>query len=38
MQPSLAYVDRHTGRLLEQHFLPAEFHQQHPPSRCQRRR
>jgi uncharacterized protein len=27
MQPSLAYVDRHTGRLLEQHFLPAEFHQ-----------
>lgn len=27
MQPSLAYVDRHTGKLLEQRFLPEEFHQ-----------
>jgi uncharacterized protein len=27
MQPSLAYLNRHTGALLEQQFLPAEFHQ-----------
>ncbi len=27
MQPSLAYVDRHSGVLLEQQFLPEEFHQ-----------
>lgn len=27
MQPSLVYVDRHSGALLEQHSMPAEFHQ-----------
>jgi len=27
MQPSLAYFDRHSGALLEQHWMPAEFHQ-----------
>lgn len=27
MLPSLAYIDRHSGALLEQHFLPAQFHQ-----------
>ena len=27
MKPSLAYIDRHSGRLLEQQFLPPEFHQ-----------
>jgi len=27
MQPSLAYIDRHSGALLEQHFLPADWHQ-----------
>lgn len=27
MVPSLAYIDRHSGELLEQHFLPAEWHQ-----------
>jgi hypothetical protein len=27
MLPSLAYFDRHTGELLEQQFLPQEFHQ-----------
>lgn len=27
MQPSLAYVDRRSGELLEQHYMPAEFHQ-----------
>lgn len=27
MVPSLAYIDRHTGALLEQHFLPEEWHQ-----------
>src|SRR5690606_30904222 len=27
MQPSLAYVDRNTGALLEQHYMPADFHQ-----------
>lgn len=27
MQPSLAYVDRASGKLLEQHYMPAEFHQ-----------
>jgi len=27
MQPSLAYIDRSTGALLEQQLLPAEFHQ-----------
>lgn len=27
MQPSLAYIDRHSGALLEQHYMPEEFHQ-----------
>ena len=27
MQPSLAYIDRTTGELLEQRYMPAEFHQ-----------
>ncbi|MDY6983760.1 MAG: DUF1513 domain-containing protein [Pseudomonadota bacterium] len=27
MQPSLAYVDRRSGELLEQHYMPEEFHQ-----------
>jgi len=27
MVPSLAYIDRHTGELLEQQFLPEEWHQ-----------
>jgi uncharacterized protein len=27
MQPSLAYIDRHSGELLEQHYMPDEFHQ-----------
>ncbi len=27
MQPSLVYVDRQSGALLEQHYMPAEFHQ-----------
>ena len=27
MQPSLAYIDRRSGALLEQHYMPAEFHQ-----------
>ncbi len=27
MRPSLAYVDRHSGKLLEQRFLPEQFHQ-----------
>jgi uncharacterized protein len=27
MQPSLAYIDRHSGALLEQHYMPPEFHQ-----------
>jgi hypothetical protein len=27
MQPSLAYIDRHDGALLEQHYLPPEWHQ-----------
>lgn len=27
MLPSLAYIDRHGGALLEQQFLPPEFHQ-----------
>jgi hypothetical protein len=27
MQPSLAYVDCHSGKLLEQHYMPADFHQ-----------
>lgn len=27
MQPSLTYVNRHTGAVLEQQTLPAEFHQ-----------
>lgn len=27
MQPSLAYIDRKSGDLLEQHYMPAEFHQ-----------
>lgn len=27
MQPSLTYIDRHSGALLEQHVMPPEFHQ-----------
>jgi uncharacterized protein len=27
MQPSLAYIDRTSGQLLEQHYMPEEFHQ-----------
>lgn len=27
MQPSLAYIDRRSGELLEQHYMPEEFHQ-----------
>lgn len=27
MRPSLAYVDRRSGALLEQHYMPADFHQ-----------
>ncbi len=27
MQPSLVYVDRQSGALLEQHYMPADFHQ-----------
>lgn len=27
MQPSLAYIDRTSGDLLEQHYMPDEFHQ-----------
>ncbi|HEY0963244.1 MAG TPA: DUF1513 domain-containing protein [Pseudomonadales bacterium] len=27
MQPSLAYIDRRGGELLEQHYMPEEFHQ-----------
>ncbi|MEY4640613.1 MAG: hypothetical protein RLZZ227_607 [Pseudomonadota bacterium] len=27
MQPSLVYLDRHSGKLLEQHRMPAEYHQ-----------
>jgi uncharacterized protein len=27
MLPSLSYVDRHSGKVLEQRFLPSEFHQ-----------
>lgn len=27
MQPSLAYIDRRSGELLEQHYMPDEFHQ-----------
>jgi hypothetical protein len=27
MQPSLAYIDRNSGALLEQHYMPDEFHQ-----------
>lgn len=27
MLPSLVYMNRHTGEILEQRFLPAEFHQ-----------
>lgn len=27
MRPSLAYIDRHSGALLEQHYMPDAFHQ-----------